>query len=152
MSATRNTRLAWIAQEIKKGKSSGAIVLDCMTAFPGVSEKTARKDLKEILRRLNEIEIELTPEMKTRLLEVAWELMQEARSLAQMGPAVNQFKTIVAMMGLLDEKGSAHDKNLTPQGVPDNQVIRDRIAQLMRSKKIKEQAEAAGIDLDGMKE
>lgn len=149
MGASRNQRLAWIAQELSKGKSNAAIVLDCMTKFPGVSEKVARKDLKEILGRLTEIELETLQDAKTRFMEVGWKLLEEARSLAQMGAAVNQFKTLVAMAGLLNEKQEA-TKEAT--GVPESNVIRERIAQLMKSRKVQAEAKAAGIDLAEMKD
>jgi hypothetical protein len=149
MSATRNQRLAWIAKQLSEGKSNSAIVLDCMTAFKGVSETVARRDLKEILQRLTEIEIEGLPEIKTRMMEVGWKLLEDARSLGQMGAAVNQFKTLAILSGALNE----HEKeNKQQTGTPESQVIRERIAQLMKSKKIQAQAQDAGIDLKELKD
>jgi len=150
MSAARNVRLAWIAQELSKGKSNGQIILDCMTQFPGVSEKVARKDLKEILQRLTEIEADTLVEAKTRFMEIGWKLLEECRSLAQMGPAVNQFKTLATMAGVLNEKDP--DKQAGPTGSPESAIVRERIAQLMKSKAVQEKAQEAGIDLDSMKE
>ena len=112
MSASRNIRLAWIAQELAKGKSRASIVLDCMVQFKGVSEKTARKDLKEILQRITEIDNETLAEARTHVLEAGWALMQEARSLAQMGPAVNQFKNICTLMGLMSDR--SQDQSAAP--------------------------------------
>ncbi len=147
MSAPRNKRLAWIAQELGVGKSNAQIVLDCMTIFPGVSEKVARKDLKEILQRLTEIELECLPEVKQRFMEIGWKLLQEARSLAQMGPAVNQFKTMATMAGVYNEKPTTDNSGDSPESA----VVRERIAQLMKSKRIREDAQKAGVDLDKLK-
>lgn len=144
-SPNRNTRLAWIAQEISKGQSNASIIVACMAKFPGVSEAVARKDLKEIMARLTEIELENLPEIKTRFMEIGWKLLEECRSVAQYGPAVNQFKTLAAMAGVLTEKGQIADGS--PTGTPEAEIIRKRIAQLMKDKKVKADAEAAGIDL-----
>lgn len=150
MSAARNQRLAWLAQEISKGKSNAMIVVDCMAAFPNVSEKTVRKELKELLQRFQEIELESLPELKARFLEIGFKLMEEARSLAQMGPAVNQFKTLAAISGVLNEK-KLEDSG-APTGNPENALVRERIAQLMKSKAVRAQAKEAGIDLDALKD
>lgn len=149
MSAARNIRLGWIAQELASGKSNAQIVLDCMARFKGVSEKVARKDLKEILQRLTEIELECLPEVKTRMMEVGWKLLEEARKLGQYGPAVNQFKTMAIMSGALDEKKESKQENT---GTPENAIIRERISQLMKSKRLQEDAKAAGIDLEALKD
>lgn len=146
MSAARNQRLAWISQEIAKGKSNATIVLECMAKFPGTSEHVARKDLKELLQRLTEIELENLPEIKTRFLEIGWKLLEECRSLAQMGPAVNQFKALAIMSGVLNEKGV--DTSGAATGSPESEVVRNRIKELMKNKKIKQEAKDAGIDLD----
>lgn len=152
MSAQRNKRLAWMAQEISKGKSNSAIVLECMSLFPGVSETTARKDLKELMQRLTEIELENLPEIKTRFMEIGFKLMEDARSLAQLGPAANIFKTMAQMAGVLTEKvehsGSVGGASGSP--APEASQVRERIAQLMRNKKVREAAKEAEIDLDSM--
>jgi hypothetical protein len=150
MSAARNTRLAWMAQELARGQTSATIVLNCMTKFPGVSEKTARRDLKELLVRLNEIELEMLPEVKHRMMEIGFKLMNDSMSVAQYGPAANIFKTLSVMTGAIDLKGTSTDSEKT-QGQPDASQVRDRIKKLMESKKIKAEAEAAGIDLTELK-
>lgn len=147
MSAARNQRLAWLAQELSKGKTNAAIVLDCMTKFPNVSEKTVRKELKELLQRLTDIEMECLPEVKTRFLEIGFKLLEECRSLAQMSAAVNQFKALAQMSGVLSEK-PAESTSGPSNGSPESIIVRERIKQLMKNKNIREQAEAAGIDLD----
>src|ERR1043165_5187980 len=101
MSATRNTRLAWLASQLAEGKSNASIVIDCMSKFRGVSEKTARRDLKEVLQRFTEIENDSIEERKSKFMEIGWKLMEDCRSVAQYGPAVNLFKTLSAISGLL---------------------------------------------------
>lgn len=150
MSVARNRRLAWMAQEISKGKSNAMIILDCMTIFPGTSEKVARKDLKELLQRLTDIEMECLPEVKSRFLEIGFKLLEECRSLAQMSAAVNQFKALAQMSGVLSDKPQDSNTGGPSNGSPESVIVRERIKQLMKSKSVREQAEAAGIDLDQM--
>lgn len=151
MSAARNRRLAWMAQEISKGKSNAMIVLDCMTAFPGTSEKTARKELKELLQRLTEIELESLPEVKSRFMEMGFKLLEECRSLAQMSAAVNQFKALAAIAGVLSDKPNQETTGQAT-GSPESAIVRERIKQLMKNKSVQEQAKAAGIDLEEMQD
>lgn len=151
MSAQRNKRLAWMAQEISKGKSNAAIVLECMSFFPGVSEATARKDLKELMQRLTEIELENLPEIKTRFMEIGFKLMEDARSLAQLGPAANIFKTMAQMAGVLTERVE-HSGSISTAATPEASTVRDRIQKLMRNKHVREAAKEAEIDLDKMKD
>lgn len=145
MSANRNKRLAWIAQEITQGKSNAQIVLDIMKTFPGVSEKVARADLKEILGRFSEIDEDTIASAKARYLEMGFKLLEDCRKAAQFGPAVNQFKALAQIAGVMSDKPDAN--NPANQGSPENAVIRERIAQLMKNKQIKKSAEEAGIDL-----
>lgn len=147
MSAARNQRLAYLAQELSALKTLPSIVIDAMTKFPTVSEKTIRKELNELLSRLTDIHMQNAPEIKAQLLEQAYKILEECRSLAQMGPAVNHFKTIAQLYGALgDGKGSREETNIQPESI----TVRDRIKQLMRDKKIRAEAEAAGIDLDAL--
>lgn len=149
MSAARNRRLAWLSQEISKGKSNATIVAECLVAFPGTSEKTVRKELKELFVRMTEINLETLPETKTKYLEIGFRLMEEARGLAQLGPASNLFKTLATIAGVMDEKGKESD---APTGTPENALVRDRIQQLLKNKNIRKTAEEAGIDLDALKD
>jgi len=142
MSASRNVRLAWLAQQLTEGKSNGAIILDCMTKFPGVSEKVARKDLKEILQRFAEIDSDTLELAKQRYLEIGWKLLEECRSLSQMGPAVTQFKNLATIAGVLNEK--APEKQ---EVAPESNIIRERITQLMKNKAVREKANEIGLDL-----
>ncbi len=150
MAAPRTQRLGWLAQELSKGKSNAQIIIDGMASFPGVSETTMRKDLKEILQRITDIELENLPTIKARLMEVGWKLMEEARQLAQLGPAVTQFKTLAIISGAMSEKSTETTTNNT--GVPESTQVRERIAIMMRNKKLREDAVAAGIDLEALKD
>lgn len=155
MSAQRNTRLAWIAQELAKGKSNASIVIDCMAKFRGVSEKTARKDLKEILQRFTDIENETIEESKAKFMEIGWKLLDDSRSVAQYGPAVNLFKTLAAISGLLDANSSGTISAPTGErgetSSPEAKLVRERISQLLKNKQVQKQAQDAGIDLAELK-
>jgi hypothetical protein len=148
MSANRNKRLAWIAQEITQGKSNPQIIIDMMRTFPGVSEKTAKADLKELLERFSEIDEETIATAKAKYLEIGFKLLQDCRQAAQFGPAVNQFKALAQIAGVMAEgnknpEGGPNANN----GSPENAMIRERIATLIKSKPIKKAAQDAGIDL-----
>jgi hypothetical protein len=154
MSAARNTRLAWIASELGQGKSNAQIVIDCMAKFHGVSETTARRDIKEVLQRFKDIEDDSIAENKTKFMEIGWKLLNDCKSVAQYGPAVNLFKTLAAISGLLDsdKNGNAYAPaghgGVAPEtGTPEAKLVRERIASLLRNKEVKNQANAAGIDL-----
>ncbi len=153
--SSRNTRLAWLAVELAKGKSNAAIVVDCMTAFHGVNEKTVRRDLKDILQRFTEIENDTIEEARTKFMEVGWKLLNETRSVAQYGPAVNLFKTLAAISGLLDsDRGgtiSTPGSDGSLSGSPEAKLVRDRIAQLLKNRSVQSSAKEAGIDLLALK-
>lgn len=161
MSSARNTRLAWIAQELANGKSNAMIVVECMAKFHGVSEKVARADLREILQRFTEIENDSIEESKAKFMEVGWKLLADARAVTQYGPAVNLFKTLAAISGLLDGNGGGETRPLgnakTPlgsaggAGTPEASVVRERIAELQRNKAVRESAREAGVDLAALK-
>lgn len=147
--ATRNHRLAWLATELAKGKSNSGVIMEYMTVFPGISEAVARKDFKELLQRMQEIELETLAEAKTRFMEQGWKLLEECRSLAQMGPAVNQFKTLATIAGVFNDKPGEDSKGNT--GTPEAQAVRERIAKLMKDRKITDAAKEAGIDLSALR-
>lgn len=151
--AKRNARLAWLAQNIGKGQTDAQIVLSLMAAFPGVSEKTARAELKEIYQRFADINSDNLPDQKVKFLELGFELLQEMRSALQLGPAANQFKTLASIAGVVTEKSSAQVDATVAQGVPAPKpdTVRDRIAKLRSDPKIIERAKKLGLDLDDIK-
>ena len=157
MSATRNARLAWIAQQLAKGKSNANIVIECVATFRGVSEQVARKDLKAVLQRFTEIENETIEESKTKFLEVGWKLLEETRSVAQYGAAANLFKTLAAISGLLEstKTGGIYAPAGEPGGAisgnPEASVVRDRITALLKNKSVQTMAKESGIDLAVLK-
>lgn len=148
MSANRNKRLAWIAQEITQGKSNPQIIIDMMKFFPGVSEKVAKADLKELLERFSEIDEETIATAKAKYLEMGFKLLQDCRAAAQFGPAVNQFKALAQIAGVMAENNKTPESGPNANnGSPENAMIRERIKTLMKNKAVKKQAQEAGIDL-----
>ncbi len=146
VSANKNKRYAWIAQELSKGQSNASIVLGCMTVFPGLSEKTARQDLKEILQRLTEIECETLPETKQKYLETLWKSFRDASSLGQYSAAANFAKLLAQIEGVITEKVQVETKPTL--AAPEADTVRERIALLLKNKRIRQDADAANIDLD----
>lgn len=142
----RNARLAWLANNIVKGRTDASIILECMTAFK-CSEQVARADLKAIYQRYADIHTENLPEQKVKLLEVAWQMLDDMRAGYAFGPAANQFKTIATMLGTLTE-GGKQDNSPTEQTTPKPDIVRDRISLLLRDPKVREKAQRLGLDLD----
>lgn len=158
MSAMKSQRLAWIASQLGEGKSNAQIVIDCMSKFRGVSEATARRDVRDVLQRFQEIEDDAISENRTKFLEIGWKLLSDCRAAVQFGPAVNLFKTLAAIQGLLDadSKGNIYTpagqgQAPTDTGTPEAKLVRERIANLLKNKNVREQAQAAGIDLTQLK-
>jgi hypothetical protein len=151
MSVNRNKRLAWISQQIAECKSNATIIRECMQIFPGISEKTARADLKELMERMTEIEMENLPEAKTKHLELAFRILDESLKLGQLGPAANMWKNMAVVMGLANDKDqTTNSTNST--STPEADKVRARIAELMRKKSVRDAAKEANIDLDAMKD
>ena len=134
--------------ELNKGKSNAMIVLECMLQFPTVSEATVRKDLKEIIQHLHSIELENAPEIKTRMLEVGWKLLEDARAYGQMSAAVNQWKNMANVLGITSESHMQDNQS----AAPENNIVRERINKLMKNKRVMDEANRLGLDLDSLKE
>ena len=149
--AKRNARLAWLAQNVGKGKTDAKIVIECMAAFPGVSEKTARAELKEIYQRFAEINLENLGDQKVKFLELGFEMLQEMRSALQLGPAANHFKTLASIAGVVTEKTQVDQTVNTGTPAPAAETVRNRISQLTNDPKIRERAKKLGLDLDNIK-
>jgi hypothetical protein len=146
--AKRNARLAWLAQNICKGQTDAKIVIGLMAAFPGTSEKTARVELREIYSRFSEINAENMPEQKVKLMELAFDLLEQCRQNMQLGPAVNQFKTIAQMSGVITDKVQVDQSSSGGTPAPKADVVRDRISKLANDPKIRERAKKLGLDID----
>lgn len=145
--AKRNARLAWLAQNICKGQTDAQIVIGLMAAFPQTSEKTARAELREIYQRFGDINSENAVDQKTKLMELAYAMLQDMRDGFAHGPAAQHFKTIAQMAGVLQEKVQV-DQTITTTPAPKADVVRDRIGKLANDPKIKERAKRLGLDLD----
>jgi len=94
MSAMKSQRLTWIASQLGEGKSNAQIVIDCMSKFRGVSEATARRDVRDVLQRFQEIEDDAIQENRTKFLEIGWKLLSDCRAAVQFGPAVNLLRRL----------------------------------------------------------
>ncbi len=148
--ARRNARLAWLSQEICKGLTDTQIILGLMAAFPGVGEKLARAELKEIYNRFADINNENLGNQKVKFLELGFTMLSEMRQNMQYGPAANHFKTMAGIAGVTTEKIAVDQTvtNNTPAPGPD--VVRDRITKLQNDPKIRARAIKAGLDIDDL--
>jgi hypothetical protein len=142
----RNARLAWLSQNIIKGRTDASIILEMMQLFPPVSEKTCREELKELYKRYGEINEENLPEQKHKFLELGFAYMEEMRNGFQYGPLANLFKTMATIQGVLTDKVKL-DHTITEAG-PKPDVVRDRISTLINDPKIIARAKKLGLDLD----
>lgn len=147
--AKRNARLAWLSQEICKGKTDAQTVFDCMAVFPPASEKTVRADLKEVYQRYSEINEDNLPEQRVKFLELGYALLEEMRNAMQLGPAANQFKTLANIAGVVTDVSKVQvDQTINSAPAPKAETVRSRIAQLSSDPKIREKAQKLGLDLD----
>lgn len=147
--AKRNARLAWLAQEICKGQTDAQVIINCMAAFTGVSEKTARAELREIYQRFSEINADNLPDQKTKFLELGFVMLQEMRQNLQLGPAANHFKTLANIAGVVTDNSkvsSTSEVNLT--SAPKADTVRSRIEALRSDPKVRERAKKLGLDID----
>lgn len=145
--AKRNARLAWLAQNICKGQTDAQIVIGLMAAFPGVSEKTARMELREIYQRFSDINAENAPDQKTKFMELGFQMLEEMRQGFAHGPAAQHFKTLATIAGVVQEKVQV-DQTVNSSPAPKADVVRDRISKLSSDPKVKERAKKLGLDLD----
>lgn len=145
----RAQRLAWLAQNINKAQTDAQTILGLMAAFPGTNEQTARRELNELYERYFTINQENIEFRSAQFLEIGFDLLKDARQAYQLGPAVNLFKTLAQIAGVLTEKVQV-DQTVNASPTPAPEIVRERIAELMRKRKTKQEAEEAGINLDDL--
>lgn len=145
--AKHNARLAWLSQNMGKGLTDMNLILGLMAAFPPVSEKTAREELKEIYQRYWDINVQYLPEQKVKFLELGFEMLEEMRNAMQLGPAANHFKTLAGIAGVTTERSQVDQKVTQGAPAPKADTVRDRISKLMKDSKVRERAQRAGLDL-----
>lgn len=147
----RNARLAWIAMNgFGQGKTDAKIIIELMTAFPGTSEQTARGDLKALYQRYYDINQDNVEHASAQALEQAWDCYEKCIKLCQMSAAVKILEHIHKLLGLSTDSKSSNkfgDQAGQGQATPAPDIIRERIAKLMKNKQVQEQAQEAGIDL-----
>lgn len=145
--AQRNARLAWLSQNIAKGQTNTQLIIGLMAAFK-CSEKVARDNLKEVYDRFGEIEAQYIGDAKTKFMEMGMVILNQCLQLCQMGPAVNQYKILATIGGVSTEKTQIdHNITTTNNPAPSPEIVRERIQNLIKSKKVREEAEVRDIDL-----
>lgn len=145
-----NTRQAWLSQRLSEGISDSQLIADASAIFD-VTELTVRKDLKAIYDRWVMIDLDNTGKHKARWMEIGLALFEETREAGrkslQFGPAVQQFKTLVVMAGIIKLGASGGDSANTLGSVentqPGDQAARDRIEVLSRNPEILEKIKNA---------
>jgi hypothetical protein len=145
----RNARLAWLSiNGWGKSKSDARIIIELMAAFPGVSEKVAREDMRALYQRLYDINQDNFETASAQMLEQSWKAYTLAVNMCQMSAAANLLKHIHGLMGYTGEN---RRQDTTPAGsgqpIPAPDIIRERIHELMKKRKIQEEAQEANIDL-----
>ncbi len=147
MSRAKNLRLAWFSQRLCSGASDALIIAEAVVKFR-ISATTARKDLTEIYTRWTNIDLDNAHMHKAKFMELGMELMDELRTNMQFGPAVNHFKTLAQISGVLsDGKVRMSEGESSMQPAPKAEVVRDRISQLANDPKVRAKALALGLDL-----
>lgn len=154
MNSTRIDRVKWLANELSKGVSNGAIVDAYVKRFPGLTRTCGNRELREVLTRFAEIEDVTIAQAKARFLRLGFDLLKEARENFAFGPAVAQFRTLAQMAGALDpaapktapRTGTSGDDTGT-SAVPPAEIVRERIASLLADPGVAAAAEQVSVDL-----
>jgi hypothetical protein len=148
-----NTRLAWLwSNGFGQDKSDAKIIMELMSAFPGTSEQTARRDLNRCYERFHDLNTENEPFAMAQAIEQAYNLYEQAKNLCQMSAAAKILEHIHKMRGINTDKSQAANKTLEATGTPDADIIRERIRALHAKKSIHKAAEEADIDLNALRD
>ncbi len=148
-----NIRRAWLAERIGDGSSDAKLVALGAATFR-VSEKTIRKDLAFVYDRWIEIYEDMAPGRVAQFMELGMSLLEECRDAGRktlhFGPAVQQFKNLSIMAGVMRDGLGLSKQEPASSGDtrPDDNTIRERIASLQKDPKVRERAMKAGLDLD----
>lgn len=144
----RNARLAWIAMNaFGKAKTDADIIIELMGAFPGTSESTARADLKALYQRYYDINQDNIDFAQAAALKQAYELYEKCVNLCQMSAAVKLLEHVHKLLGLGNIDKFSHTQTDANQTTPAPDIVRERIAKLMRDKQVNENADSAKINL-----
>lgn len=154
-SQAANIRRSWLSERIGDGSSDAKLVALGAATFK-VTEKTIRRDLAWVYDRWMDIWEENQPSQMARFMELGLELLAECRDAGQKtahyGPAVQQFKTLAVMSGVMRDGLTPNKDNSGPAQAgdtrPTDDAIRERINSLKKDPKIRERAMRAGLDLD----
>lgn len=159
MSASQkaNIRQAWLAERIGKEQTDAHLVALCAATFR-ISEKTARQDLNAVYDRWKSIDDEMAPKHKARFMELGFDILREARDMANnpasgasFAPVVAQFKTLAVLAGVMSE-GASKSQTAPVAGSgstqPGEQTVRDRISLLKSDPMVRAKAMKLGLDLD----
>lgn len=152
LSQKANIRRAWLAERIGDGTSDAKLVALGAATFR-VSEKTIQKDLSFVYDRWIEIYEANQPGRVAQFMELGLSLLAECRDAGSKtlhyGPAVQQFKNLAVMAGVMREGLMGKQEPASNQDTrPDDQAIRERIVTLQKDAKVRERAMRAGLDLD----
>lgn len=151
-SPTKNVRLAWIAQELGEGESTGRLAERYLKKYPKMSHEQAKKDIKQVLERFTEVEDYTIGQARSKYLEIMFNVGREAREALQFGPAVNAYKVAAQIAGVLTTGPSVQVQTVSQNavvavGVPDAALVRARIQALLADSEVKAKAAAAGVDV-----
>lgn len=132
----------WVRQHLGDCNSEGQFLSDFAKAF-SMKESKASEELKEIMADDRATEEHFADSTSQRLYALGQRLLDEMRAAGAHGPAAQVWKTMQSLKGL--DRPQVVDVQVS--AAPSAQLVRERIAALMQSQHVQEQAEAVGVDL-----
>lgn len=148
-------RRAWLSERIGDGSSDAALVALGAATFR-VTEKTIKSDLAWVYDRWMDIWEENQPNQMAKFMTLGLSLLEECRDAGSKtlhyGPAVQQFKTLAVMSGVMRDGLTPNKQSEGPaqsgETRPSDDTVRERINSLKKDPKVRERALRAGLDID----
>lgn len=145
--ATRNQRLAWMAGELGKLRSNGAICQEALALF-GITLATAKKDLAEVYEHWASFSKENAEADKHKVLEALWASVEGARAMFNYNAVVAGLREIAKIQGNYAPEKVNLSGTLATTGTPAASAVRARMQALLADPKIRARALKVGLDLD----
>ncbi len=147
MAATRNQRMAWMAGELGKLRSNGAICQEAMGLF-AISLGTAKKDLAEIYEHWASFSKENAEADKHKVLEALWASVDGARAMFNYNAVIAGLREIAKIQGNYAAEKVNLSGSLSTTGAPAANTVRARMQALLADPEIRKRALKAGLGID----
>ena len=143
----RDVRIAWLCNKLHEGETDVDTLVQYMTDFPGIAEEQARRELKEVYDRYDVLNIQNQAARHSRYAMVLWGMRAEFMATGQGSAAVQIMKLLLQLDKQIADGTTAKSDQVSAQPIPVPEVLHERIKQLLNDTRVKEHADAAGIDI-----